>query len=205
MDMAPLKIKALALDLGNVLVKVDHMRFCRRLADMAGLTPEEVYARIFTSDLEPGFDTGRLSSEEFHRRVTDHFGVTLPFPQFSWWWNDIFAPMEGMAELVSRLAARYPLFLLSNTNPLHFNFIREHYPFLALFQSLVLSFEVGSRKPEPAIYQALIKRTGLSPGQCLFVDDKLPFVAAARDQGLTAWHFTAPQDFFRDLQRHGLW
>jgi HAD superfamily hydrolase (TIGR01509 family) len=181
-------IKALALDLGNVLVRVDHFRFCRRLAKLAGLTPEEVYAQVFESSLEPGYDTGLLTSEEFYRQVTDHFGVALPFPQFIAWWNDLFDPMEGMAELVSHLAARYPLYLVSNTNELHF----------------ILSFEVGSRKPEPGIYQALIRQTGLPPSQCLFVDDKLPFVTAARNQGLLAWQFTSPPAFIRDLQKHGL-
>jgi HAD superfamily hydrolase (TIGR01509 family) len=198
-------IKALALDLGNVLVKVDHFRFCRRLAKLAGLTPEEVYAQVFESSLEPGYDTGRLTSEEFYRQVTDHFGVALPFPQFTAWWNDLFDPMEGMAELVSHLAARYPLYLVSNTNELHFTYIRESCAFLEHFRSFILSFEVGSRKPEPDIYQALIRQTGLPPSQCLFVDDKLPFVTAARNQGLLAWQFTSPQEFIRDLQRHGLY
>jgi hypothetical protein len=106
--MGPPTMQALALDLGNVLVKVDHLRFCRRLADLAGLTPEEVYVQVFESNLEPGYDTGRMTSEKFHLRVSEHFGVTLPFPQFCSWWNDIFAPMEGMAEIVSHLATSYP-------------------------------------------------------------------------------------------------
>jgi glucose-1-phosphatase len=198
-------ITVLALDLGNVLVKVDHLRFCRRLADLAGLGAAEVYARVFASDLEPGYDTGRLTSEEFHRRVMEHFGVALPFSQFSFWWNDIFDPMEGMAELVDYLAARFPLYLMSNTNTLHFGYIRKNYPFLDHFQSFVLSFEVGSRKPEPAIYQALIQRTGRPASQCLFVDDKLPFVTAAREQGLVSWQFTSPGEFIRCLQQHGLY
>lgn len=198
-------IKALALDLGNVLVKVDHFRFCRRLAKLAGLTPEEVYAQVFESSLEPGFDTGRLTSEEFYRRVTDHFRVALPFLQFCDWWNDLFDPMEGMAELVSHLAARYPLYLVSNTNDLHFTYIRESCAFLEHFESFVLSFEVGSRKPEPGIYQALIQQTGLPPSQCLFVDDKLPFVTAAQSHGLVAWQFISPNEFITDLQRHGLY
>ncbi len=203
--MSSYDITVLALDLGNVLVKVDHLRFCRRLADLAGLTAEEVYARVFESDLEPGYDTGQLTSEEFHRRVMEHFGVALPFSQFSSWWNDIFDPMEGMAELAGRLAARYPLYLVSNTNTLHFAYIRKNYAFLDYFQSFVLSFEVGSRKPEPAIYQALIQRTGRPASQCLFVDDKLPFVTTAREQGLVSWRFTSPADFIRCLQRHGLY
>ncbi len=203
--MAPYDIKALALDLGNVLVKVDHWRFCRRLADLSGLSPEEVYGRIFEADLEFGYDTGRLTSEEFHRRVAEHFGVALPFPQFAFWWSDIFEPMEGMAELVRGLSARYPLYLLSNTNPLHFSYIRENYPLLDHFQSFILSFEVSSRKPEPGIYQALIRRTGLPPERCLDVDDKLPFVAAAQGQGLQSWQFTSPEEFIRMLQQHGLY
>jgi FMN phosphatase YigB (HAD superfamily) len=203
--MASSHITVLALDLGNVLVQVDHMRFCRRLADLAGLVPEEVYARVFESDLEPGYDTGRLTSEEFHRRIMHHFGVILPFSLFSSWWNDIFAPLEGMAELVGMLAARFPLHLVSNTNTLHFSYIKENYAFLDLFESFVLSFEVGRRKPEPAIYQALIKQTGRPASQCLFVDDKLPFVAAAREQGLMSWQFTTPVEFIGFLQRHGLY
>jgi HAD superfamily hydrolase (TIGR01509 family) len=203
--MASGDITVLALDLGNVLVKVDHLRFCRRLADLAGLTPEAVYNRVFESDLEFGYDTGRLTSEDFHRRVMDHFGVALPFSQFSFWWSDIFDPMEGMAELVGHLAARYPLHLVSNTNALHFAYIRKNYALLDHFQSFVLSFEVGSRKPEPAIYQALVQRADAPPSCCLFVDDKLPFVTAAREQGLTSWQFTSPTEFIRFLQQHGLY
>jgi HAD superfamily hydrolase (TIGR01509 family) len=198
-------ITVLALDLGNVLVKVDHLRFCQRLAILTGLTPEAVYAQVFESDLEFGYDTGRLTSEAFHRRVMEHFEVALPFSEFSFWWSDIFDPMEGMAELVGRLAARYPLHLLSNTNALHFAYIRKNYAFLDLFQSFVLSFEVGSRKPEPAIYQALLQRTGGPAARCLFVDDKLPFVIAARGQGLVSWQFTSPHEFIRCLQGHGLY
>lgn len=203
--MALLDIKALALDLGNVLVKVDHFRFCRRLAQLAGLSPEEVFAQVFASSLEPAYDTGHLTSEEFYHQVTEHFGLTLPYPQFCTWWNDIFDPMEGMAELVGQVAARYPLYLISNTNALHFAYIKESYAFLDHFQSFILSFEVGSRKPEPDIYQALIQRMGLPPSQGLFVDDKRPFVTAAQSQGLMAWQFTSPVEFIRDLQRHGLY
>ena len=197
-------IKALALDLGNVLVKVDHFRFCRRLGDLAGLTPEEIYTTVFASNLEPGYDTGRLTSEEFHQRVTAHFGVDLPFSQFSAWWNDIFDPMERMADLVSRLATQYPLFLVSNTNALHFAYIKERFALLQHFQRYILSFEVGSRKPEPGIYLALIQQTGFPPPECLFVDDKPPFVEAAHRQGLTAWQFISPEIFIQDLKRHGI-
>jgi len=202
---SPVQISVMALDLGNVLIKADHSRFCRPLAALAGLTPEEVYAAVFGSDMEPGYDTGRLSSEDFYQRLLDRLHLALPYPRFCALWNDIFAPLEDMAETVARLASRYPLYLISNTNPLHFQYIKANYPLLRHFRRFILSYEVGSRKPEPGIYQALIRETGEAPAHCLFLDDKPAFVEAARTHGLVAWHFTTPRDFHEKLTQHGLW
>jgi HAD superfamily hydrolase (TIGR01509 family) len=201
-----LNLAALAFDLGNVLVKVDHGRFCRGLARLAGVSPEAVFAQVFETDLEIGYDTGRLSSREFYDLVQARVGVKLPFADFGRLWSDIFAPLAGMEAVLAELAPRYPLFLLSNTNPLHFDYIRELFPaLLTPFKAFILSYQVGSRKPEAGIYQALIRETGCPPRQILYLDDKPPFVEAARGQGLTAWHFTTPEDFRRDLTRYGLW
>lgn len=197
-------LAAIAFDLGNVLIRVDHERFCRRLGEVACLPPREVYAIVFHSRLEPDYDTGRLSSWEFYQEVCHRLGINLPFPRFCQWWQNIFDPMEGMDEVVEALAGRYPLYLASNTNDLHFSYIYRRFPLLHHLTGFVLSYRVGSRKPEAAFYQALIQAVGRPPEQILFVDDKAPFVEAARTQGLSAWQFTSPQDFSRRLRQHGL-
>lgn len=201
-----LPIAAIAFDLGNVLVKVDHLRFCRRLAALAGGTPREIYAAVFQTALEPGYDTGRISSEEFHRRVQDHFRLDLPFPLFRQMWAEIFDPLEDMEAVAARLARRYPLYLLSNTNELHFQYIRENYgPLLSHFRAFILSYLVGSRKPEPQIFQALIREAGLPPAQILYTDDNPEFIEAAQTHGLVAWNFVSPQEFQEQLSLNGLW
>ncbi len=202
---SPLPITALAFDLGNVLVRVDHLRFCRRLAALVDLSPEEVYAAVFQTRLEPRFDTGRLSSPAFCRRIMGRFRLALPYPRFCALWNEIFDPMEGMEEVVERLGGRYLLLLVSNTNPLHFRYIRQRFPVVRHFRRFILSYRVGSRKPEAGFYQALIREAGGEPAHCLFIDDKPPFVEAARAHGLLAWHFTSPQEFKQEVTRHGLW
>jgi HAD superfamily hydrolase (TIGR01509 family) len=199
-----LQIAAIAFDLGGVLIKVDHRRFCRGLAALGAGSPEEVHAAVFETALESGYDTGLLTSREFYQRVRGHFRLALSFPEFCALWRDIFDPMEGMAEVVAELKRRYPLFLVSNTNPLHFRYIHECFPLIKNFRRVILSYRVGSRKPEAGIYQALIRAMGQPPERCLFLDDKLPFVLAARDHGLVAWHFTSPTDFRHQLSRHGL-
>jgi len=205
MTATRLEIDAMAFDLGGVLVKVDHGRFCRGLAALGAGDPQEVYAGVFGTALEPGYDTGLLTSREFYRGVRERFHLPLPYPRFRALWNDVFDPMEGMAQVVAALARRYPLFLVSNTNPLHFRYVRARYPLLDHFRLFILSYRVGSRKPEAGIYQALIRVVGGSPERCLFLDDKPPMVAAARGHGLTAWHFTTPKEFCRRLTQHGLW
>ena len=199
-------IDALAFDLGNVLVKVDHLRFCRGLAELAGWPPQEIYAAVFQSRLETGYDRGRLSSREFHRRLQARFRLDLPFPRFRDLWNEIFDPLEDMQEVVARLARRYPLYLLSNTNSLHFRYLRERFAsLLKHFRALILSYRVGSRKPEAAIFQALLREAGLPPARILYIEDNEDFVAAARTHGLTAWIFVSPQDFKERLSVAGLW
>jgi len=199
-------VTAITFDLGNVLVRVDHLRFCRRLAALANLTPGEVFAQVFESSLEPGYDTGRITSREFHARVTAHFRVALDYARFRELWCDIFDPMDAMARVVARLAPRFPLFLLSNTNSLHFAYIQERFgAILKPFQAFILSYQVGSRKPEAPIYQALIREVNRPPQEILFLDDRSDFVAGARDQGLAAWQFRSPEELQQDLERQGLW
>lgn len=197
-------IRLITFDLGNVLVQVDHSLFCRRLAAAAGVAPAMVYDRVFRGPLEPGFDTGQLTPLEFYARITAAFGLNLDFAEFAAWWNDIFQPLPEMEALVAQLADRLSLFLLSNTNSLHFDYIRANFPVIRYFDRLLLSYELGCRKPEAAIYQALIEAAGLPPDQILFIDDRQDFVIAARQHNLQTWHFQGPEPLRQELSRLGL-
>lgn len=198
-------IKLITFDLGNVLIKVDHLKFCQRLALLAQVTADEVFDYVFTGPLEPCYDTGKLTTQEFYQHIVAHFNVSLEFERFAHWWNSLFSPMPEMAAVVARLAKSYPLFLLSNTNALHFEYIQANYPVVANFSQFILSYQVGSRKPERGIYEHLILKSGLPPENILFIDDKMIFVAAAREQGILAWQFTSGQDLKRQLMAHDLW
>jgi glucose-1-phosphatase len=205
LDKAAGEIKAIAFDLGNVLVKVDHGRFCRGLEAATGLSAGAIYRTVFETGLEAAYDKGRISSRDFYRAILASLGLDLPYPLFRRLWCEIFDPMEDMESVAGQLAAAYPLFLLSNTNELHFNYIRERFPaLLGHFGAFILSFELGRRKPEPEIYRELVRRAGLPPGHILYVDDKLPFVEAARATGLQSWQFTSPAQFRRNLKESHL-
>ncbi|WP_432946723.1 HAD family hydrolase [Kribbella sp. CA-253562] len=69
-----------------------------------------------------------------------------------------------------------------------------------MFDDLVISGEVGLRKPEPEIYLLAAERVGLSPAECVFVDDLELNVEAARQLGMTAIHHTSYVDTKRELE-----
>ena len=69
-----------------------------------------------------------------------------------------------------------------------------------MFDTVVISGEVGLRKPEPEIYLLTAKRLGLEPGDCVFVDDMEPNVEGAREIGMAAIHHTSYDETRRELE-----
>jgi len=79
----------------------------------------------------------------------------------------------------------------------------EEYPradFPGLFDTVVISAEVGMRKPEPEIFVHAAATLGLEPAECVFIDDVAANIAAAVACGMTGVHHTDPAVTARELQ-----
>ena len=106
-------------------------------------------------------------------------------------WNAIFLPETATSEeLVIELKQRYRLVLLSNTNELHFGWLRERYPILEHFDAYTLSYAEKAMKPDDRIYAAAVANAQCLPGECFFTDDIERYVDAARAFGIDAEQFT---------------
>lgn len=104
-------------------------------------------------------------------------------------------PMQPLVALVSTLAAAgHPLYVLSNMPEQTWKHIQKIHKFFNIFNGLLLSFEENLIKPEAAIYQRLLTRFELEAGRTLFIDDHLPNVLAAQEQGLTTVHLADPDN-----------
>jgi putative hydrolase of the HAD superfamily len=99
-------------------------------------------------------------------------------------WQRIFTPNEPMWQVVRRLHGEgHRLILFSNTNSIHCPWIFEEYPEFSLFHEAVLSYEAGSIKPQPEIYQHAIDRHGLAPVETIYIDDLPENIATGRRFG----------------------
>ena len=70
--------------------------------------------------------------------------------------------------LITALKGRFRLLVLSNTNAIHIDMVRERYPILGHFDHLVLSHEVKAMKPDPRIYAAALAHAQAEPAECFF-------------------------------------
>ncbi len=198
-------IKAILLDLGGVIVELDFARAYRATAELTGLDVEEVPERIRRAGLAEPYEHGRISSEEFYRRLSAALGLRVSYKRFCEIWGDMFGA-EPLLErsFLAALRKRYRLLLLSNTNELHFEWLRRRFPLLKEFDDYVLSYEVGSMKPAPEIYLEAVGRAGCETAECFFADDKPENIEAATRLGMHGALFTSGQALRSELRGHGV-
>lgn len=186
-----------------MLVGFDWMRACARL-EAAGGAPAAVIRDVILGGAEKvGFDTGRLGPREFAARCCAAIGVSLPYVEFADIWCDIFSEKREVTGLLDEIGRHADLMLLSNTDPLHIDWVRSHCGFLAKFRRLVLSYEVGHAKPARQIYERAIGLCAAGT-RMIYFDDVAEFVSAARACGLPAEQFVDAVKLRRDLERFGV-
>jgi putative hydrolase of the HAD superfamily len=197
-------IKAVIFDLGNVLVNYDVQKAAKRFSAASGLSTREIWKRFFLSRFEQAYTRGAISTREFHRIACKTLRVSMPLAVFSHYWNDIFWEIPGMDKLLARIRKRYPLYLISNTNELHFNYIKKHFRLLRHFKRKFPSHEIGARKPDLRIYRRVLKKIRLRPEETVFIDDMKSFIEGARKTGMHALRFRGIKRLIRDLRCLGI-
>lgn len=180
-------IEALVFDFGNVVGFFDHGRTLAAVASHTDLTPAEMVRLVYGGDLEDRFEKGLLTTDEFLDEVTVLWKLRCDREFLKRSVADIFTPNEAVCALLPDLARHYRLVLGSNTNPLHAErFLEQFAEHLTYFEDLVLSFEVGRRKPAAEFFHHCREKAGTAAERCLFVDDLEANVAGAREAGLQA-------------------
>ena len=159
---------------------------------------------FFNEDAWVLFSTGRQTQVDFWAQVCAGYPLPPDAATASALWAYFFeAPKvrPQLVDLLGHLRGRARLGLLSNAGPE----LRELVaPLAGLFDHIVISAEVGFRKPEPEIYRLALEQLGVEPAEAVFVDDRARNVEAARVLGLHAHRFVTPGRLKLALARRGL-
>jgi putative hydrolase of the HAD superfamily len=198
-------IKTVIFDLGKVLIPFDFSRGYRAMEKHCGHSAAEIPKRIGATDLVRRFESGLVEPRDFVEQLSGMLDLRVTYEQFCEIWSSIFLPETLVPEsMLAGIGERYRMLLLSNTNAIHFDMVRQNYPMLRHFHHLVLSYEVKAMKPSPAIYREAIARAQCAPHECFFTDDILAYVEAARGEGIDAVQFQSCAQLQQDLAARGV-
>lgn len=178
---------AIICDLGNVLINFDHTIAVKKILDYTPKKEEDIYSLFFDSPLTELYEEGRISTDEFFHSVKEFLKLQIDYNTFLPLWNEIFfeTPLNiKMQEFLRKIKPRYKLIMISNINETHFGFLNKRMGIFNEFDKLVLSYEVGFRKPAPEIYKKALEFAATPPSKVFYIDDRRDLIETATNLGL---------------------
>ncbi len=205
-------IKLFVFDLGNVILPFEHRQIAEKLHETSRIqdrfTPADMFRYMFDRDrgLVNPYEEGRMSSIDFFAKLRERYKLDLDFEEFKDIWNLIFSENTEVNNLILFLKKEgYPLFLLSNTNELHFSYIMERYPIVHSLDEWILSYEIGAKKPKQKIYDVIFeKNKDVKREEVLYIDDIPEYVEAAKGFGLQGLVFKDAKDVWELIRENSI-
>jgi len=203
MNQSPIKV--ILYDLGNVILPFSHFQIAEKLSRYSQRNefqePKRLFSYLF--DFENGaingYEIGKVSSLEFFQFLKQSLQLTLLFEEFVPIWNDIFIENEEVSKIILSQKGKWKLGLVSNTNPLHFDYVLQKFPVLHIFDKWILSHEIGFKKPAIEIFQRAIEWASVEPEKILFIDDIKGHVEVAVSLGMQGIHFVSAEQLKEEL------
>lgn len=201
------EVEVILFDLGNVILPFNHYQIAEKLSPFVNRRdfrePQKIFSYLFDFDKGAvnGYEVGKATSLEFFQSLKEFLHLSLTFEEFKPIWNDIFWENEEVSEIIWQLKGKRRLGLVSNTNPLHFDYILSKFPIVTIFDQWILSHEVGFKKPALEIFQRAMEWAGVRPEKILFIDDMENYVKVAISLGMQGLHFISTQQLKKDLNR----
>lgn len=187
-------IRNIIFDLGGVILPIFPEKTMAAFgASNKSSQPLEVIIEM-VQDVVIKLETGSIDAKAFLTSLSHILGHDNNVNDLLHAWNLMLGltPSENF-EILRRTRSQYRTFLLSNTNPIHYEVYAEEFlkaggkdRWSAFFEGMVLSFKEGMMKPSERIFHLILQRFELVPDQCLFIDDNPANVQAARLAGMKA-------------------
>lgn len=199
-----MSVQVIFCDLGGVVVEVESDRMVHQMAQVIGRSFEEVHEAVYHRELLLPFELGRISPQDYYAGLRARLQLPWTYDQFVRVWNGIFSENRPVTAMLARLRGRCRLMALSNTNVLHLQHLRQHFPSLSAIEDWIASCDVGCRKPDPEIYALALRRAGVPAQAAVYIDDRPELVEAGERAGLRAIQFENSRQLERELRAAGM-
>ena len=199
-------IKTIFFDIGGVLIDIHPERTYQYLSDSADVEVSMV-KESFPWDAHDQYERGIMNNEDWFITYKESLPQPCCLKRSDFWnaWKLLLGEEKNTVNILEALNKQYSIWLLSNTNPKHIqDEIEKRYLFPSLVNGAVYSFDVGVRKPEKEIYEIAMQRANANPQECLFIDDLLENIQAAKQIGIEGIHFISSEQLKQELAHLGI-
>ena len=194
-------IKNIVFDLGGVLVDLDFKAAINGLQKAGFANVKEQLQSFDREGIFQKFELGEMTAEEFRTAIRENSTVTLTDEEIDALWNAMLLeiPREKL-ELILDLRGKYMVYLLSNTNSIHWDYVCKNafnyhgFRMDDYFEETFLSYEMHLAKPDKAIFEKMLNDANLLPEETLFIDDLEANCKAAEEVGIHAHHYHIGDD-----------
>ena len=200
------KIKKLILDFGGVIYHISHQKQKDTFEQMGFDDFNTLYSQVVQNPLFARFECGKISDNDFREQLNALIDKSFTPQQTDRAWNSILVGFDTPTiKLLEQLKSRYSIFLLSNTNAIHYKIYAQQflesfgYDINGLFEKCFWSFKIGKRKPNRDVYEMIISECAIDKDNAIFIDDTEANIIAAERAGIRACLLTPGQklaDFF---------
>ncbi|MBV4543112.1 HAD family hydrolase [Pseudomonas vlassakiae] len=194
-------IDTVVFDLGGVLVDWNPRYLFRKIFVDDEAAMEAFLANVCNTAWNERQDRGRSWAAAIEETIAEHPAHEAHIRAYRERWEEMLAgAMDGTVQVLEELhAAGVRLLALTNWSAETFAHAEQRFAFLEKFEGVLVSGRENLMKPEPEIFQLLLRRYELDPSRTLFVDDVQKNVDAAKAQGMQAVRFVDEQQLRQAL------
>lgn len=200
-------IKNIIFDLGEVILNIDFEASERKFRSLGIDNFNEFYSKARQISLFDRLEEGKISPEVFRNEIRILTSKPLTDDDIDKSWNSMILDFpRKRIRFLERLMTNYRIFLLSNTNKIHFEYFSKKfrneygYEFSRLFEKTYYSFEAGLRKPDKKMFLKIIQENLLLPSETLYIDDMEIHIKAAKELGFQAFVLNEEEEIYDVLQ-----
>ena len=199
-------IKNIIFDWGGVLIHIDKRR-CTEAFSQLGIAVDDELTNPYGQRVDlMDFEKGLMTVSEFHDTVRRLYGAQLTDEQIDEAWNALLLDIPNYKlDKLLELKQHYHLYLLSNTNALHWEEGRKRFDYKGykaedFFDQIFLSNEIHELKPSSEAFLEVVRLASIKPEETLFVDDLQASCDAAAALGFHTYCPVANTDWRSELK-----
>ncbi len=195
--------KHILFDIGGVLLHIDFHKVAENLRQFSK-NDVEIISEVLVGEEKNQFESGAIDERQFYQNIAQRVEAEMSYERFCDMWCDIFSENTAMSSLVHILEQTHNLIIASNTNPMHYNYIIERYPFIRNIRQKALSYEMRLLKPDPRFFLHVLKKFRLIPAETLLIDDLVSNIEAAQKIGISGIIYRDHDTLLTQLTHFGI-